>query len=298
MKKIVFGRRPKVYLPEITAYVDYINNNLKGWVSYDSKDIDDYNPNDFDAVWRFMGFDMTGKGQQVIHEYNSLSTGQYALLKNNIKKFCNSKPDARVFLNRAVRSHFSFHDGVPEARRDMGVDNRFFTAESVKKKYDFVYAGSLSGRGDTVFRGLSHFKDNLKEASIIVIGNVPDEIHEAFSRTSNITFTGQVPYQDIPKLAKSAEYGINFMPDIYPLNAQTATKVLEYCALGLKIVTSDYKWSRKFERRRHAKFFFLDNDFKNFNLKNIQNFDFVTPNVRDLEWNSLIKTSGVFDLLK
>lgn len=297
MSTVVFGRRPKVYLPEITAYIDYINNHVDGWTGYDSHDIKDYSPNDFDVVWRFMGMDRSGQGRKIIHEYNSLSTGSFASFKNKMKKACNQRPDGRVFLNRAVKSHFSFNDGVPERMRDMGIDKHFFDLSDVKKEYDFVYSGSLTDRGRVVTDGLHFFKDQLKEYSLLVIGDVPDAIYDYFKDTKNITFTGRVPYRDVPNVAKKAIYGLNLMPDIYPLNAQTATKVIEYCALGLKVVTSDYKWSRKFCRTRQANFFFLKNDFENLTPKNLESFEFKTPSVDDLEWSSLIKSSKIFDLL-
>lgn len=299
MKKIIFVRRPNVYLPEISAYIDYFNNVLDGWQAYDSIDIEEgYEVRDYDVVWRFMGLDLSGKGNAIVHEYNSLSTGSFAYLKNNVKRFCNAKPNARVFLNRAVRKHFSFDDDVAYAMRDMGIDRQFFVSGSKRKhEYDFVYAGSLTDRGDVVMQALQHFKTRLANARLLVIGEVPDLIQAEFGHLDNVIFTGRVPYSDVPKLASQSRYGLNLMPDIYPLNVQTATKVIEYCALGLKVVSTDYKWARRFERIRNARFFFLENDLSNFTMENIENFEFLTPPVRDLEWRSLIRSSGVFTLL-
>ncbi len=299
MKKIVFGRRPQVYLPEISAYINYINTNLDGWSGYDSQEIDDYNPLDFDVVWRFMGFDVRRKGHKVIHEYNSLSTGLFAYSKNSIKKLVNVRPAARVFLNRAVRSQFSFKDDVPYVLRDMGIDKSFFlNASEAKKEYDFVYAGSLKDRGRVIVNALEQFKSHCRDAKLLVIGNVPDTIYNHFGGLQNITFTGRVPYSEVPTLACKACYGLNLMPDIYPLNSQTATKVIEYCALGLPVVSSDYKWVRRFESSRQGRFFFLNKDLSNLNVRDIQKFEFCVPNVKDLEWNNLIQASGIFNLLK
>jgi len=246
MKTIAFGRRAKTYLPEITAYIDYINNNVEGWSGYDSQEIEGYDPLDFDVVWRFMGFDVAGKGNLVVHEYNSLSTGLLASPKNHVKKILNVKPAARVFLNRVVRSQFSFGDGIPYAM--------------------FVYAGSLKDRGAIIPKALEHFKTNCPNASLLVVGKVPDYINQHFGGAENITFTGRVSYSDVPALAKKARFGLNLMPDIYPFNSQTATKVLEYCALGLPVVSSDYKWVRRFEAKRLGRFFFLNKDFSNLTL--------------------------------
>lgn len=299
MKTIVFDRKPHVYLPEITAYIDFINNNLDGWQGYDSKYLGHYNPNDFDVMWRFMGFDRTGEGRTVIHEYNSLSTGMLPGLKNQIKKMVNVKPAARIFLNDIVKSHFGFKDNIPNTVRDMGINKQFFiNAESQDKEYDFVYSGSLTDRGSIIFKALEHFTSDLNDASLLVIGNVPDDIHKEFGTKNNITFTGRLAYADVPAAACKARYGLNLMPDIFPLNTQTATKVIEYCALGLPIVTSDYGWVRHFEQTRQGAFYFLKDDFSNFTLRDIEPFVFDVPAVDDLEWDSLIRNSGVFDLLE
>ncbi len=300
MKKIVFGRRPKVYLPEISAYINYVNKNVDDWTGYDSLEMDNYDPMDFDVVWRFMGFDVAGKGRNIVHEYNSLSTGMFAHFKNDVKRFCNKKPMARVFLSRAVKSHFPFTDNVPHIMRDMGIDKEFFTSNNApaNPEYDFVYAGSIKDRGQVVLNILEHFKTNLQGVKLLVIGGVSNEVRDAYGQSSsNITFTGRVPYTDVPELARRARLGLNLMPDVYPLNAQTATKVIEYCALNLGVVSSNYKWARRFERKRHARFFFLENDFSNLTMKNIEKFDFMTPNVDDLEWDTLIRSSKVFDIL-
>ena len=300
MKRIVFGRRQKVYLPEIPAYIKYINNHVEGWQAFDSQEFEDYNPRDFDVVWRFMGFDLKGGENAVIHEYNSLSTGMMARPKNLVKKLFNAQPAARVFLNRAVRSQFHFEDDVPYAMRDMGIDQIFFDHAAVAqtdKEYDFVYAGSLTDRGAVVGQALEYFRSSFKDASLLVIGDVPGDVYEHFSDCSRMTFTGRIPYEHVAKMASKARYGLNLMPDIYPLNTQTATKVIEYCALGLPIVTSDYKWSRRFEKDRGGRFFFLKPDFSNLTMTEIEAFDFHTPSVQHLEWNRLIRNSGVFDLV-
>ena len=299
MKTIVFARRSQVYLPEITAYIDFINNNLEGWRGYDSKDLSNFNSNDFDVIWRFMGFDKSVNGRIVIHEYNSLSTGSFPGAKNRIKKIINAKPSARIFLNDIVKSHFNFKDNIPNTIRDMGIHKSFYGMSSTaNKEYDFVYSGSLTDRGSVIFKVLEHFRSRLKDVSLLVIGNVPDDIHERFGTFDNITFTGRLPYSDVPAVACKARYGLNLMPDIFPLNTQTATKVIEYCALGLPVVSSDYGWVRTFEKERQGRFFFLNDDFSNFTMQHIAPFNFNTPDVDDLEWNNLIRSSGVFDLLK
>lgn len=296
MTKIAFERRPNVYLPELTAYKRYVEKNMPGFSAFDSADVDGYDPMDFDIVWRFMGLDTKGTGRRVIHEYNSLSTGNFARFKNAVKQTLNARPYARVFLNETVRKGFFFPDSVPFRCRDMGIDLSFFQKREAAPEYDFIYAGSLN-RGDSILSVLEHFKTTLKTASLLVVGNVSGEIHERYGAAKNIVFTGRVPHAEVSALMAKARYGLNLMPDRYPFNLQTATKVLEYCAAGLPVVSTDYRWIREFERNRKAKFFLLDGNLENLTLENLKNFPFQIPNVDDCEWGRVIEQSRVFDLL-
>ncbi len=296
--KILFERRPGVYLPEIAAYRAYCARNLPEVQTAETgEERQVHDPEAFDVVWRFMGMDRAGTGRRVIHEYNSLSTGRWARVKNSLKKGLNSRPTARIFLNDQVREGFSFSDNVPFRCRDMGVDQAFFAkAEGGKPEYDFVYAGSLD-RGAIIRRVLAHFRDCPKTGRLLVIGSVPDDLYKAFKDVKSIIFAGRIPYVHVPHLMSQARYGLNLMPDCYPLNLQTATKVLEYCAVGLSVVTTDYRWVRAFERTRGASFFYLMSDVSNLTLANLENHAFHTPSVEDLEWDKIIGKSGVFDLL-
>lgn len=297
MTTILFERNLNVYLPELAAYKDYIKKNLPDLQAFDSSDLQDYDPKDFDVIWRFMGTDRKGEGRRIIHEYNSLSTPPFASFKNKIKKLVNVRPYARIFLNHAVQKGFFFKDSVPFLYRDMGINHSFLNPELKKAEYDFVYAGSLD-RGKIVFSILNHFLRKLTKTTLLIIGSVPDEIYARYKNAQNIIFTGRVPYEQMPSLMGKARYGLNLMPDRYPFNVQTATKVLEYCAMGLPIVSSSYRWIRDFEKERDAKFFYLSSNLDNFNLRNIESFAFQTPCVSDYEWEKVITQSNVFSLLK
>ena len=298
MKTIVFERKPNVYLPEIIAYINYIENNISEFSAFDSEQIDDYNPTDFDIVWRFMGLDIRGTGRTVVHEYNSLSTGNFSSIKNKIKQTINIKPDARIFLNETVKKGFSFIDDIPFKYRDMGVDSIFFQHRKKNEpEYDFVYAGSLD-RGKIIFSVLNHFRTTLKTSTLLIIGDVPDDLLKEYKNTYNIIFTGRVPYEEVAVLISKARYGLNLMPDKYPFNLQTATKVLEYCASGLPIISTDYSWIRQFERKKNGKFFFLNYNLENFTIENLEKHSFQTPKVDDYKWETVINNSKIFDLLR
>jgi len=303
MKSIVFERRKGVYLPEIKAYIDYINNHMEGFEAFDSSEIIHYDANNYDVIWKFLGFDCflnpsIKENALVVHEYNSLSTGRFARTKNSIKRLINRKPDMRVFLNRSVKRGFPFTDNKPAFLRDMGVGANFFIKRIKEPEYDFVYAGSMVDREDIIKQALDHFKHTLTEASLLMVGNIPESVQRQYKECDNITFTGRINHSDIPHIVQKARFGLNLMPDIYPLNAQTATKIIEYCALGLPIVSTNYKWVKRFCLKRDANIFLLNNDFSNFTMKDINSFHFKTPDVSDLEWNKLIESSKIFGAIQ
>ncbi|MAF97999.1 MAG: hypothetical protein CMH26_05115 [Micavibrio sp.] len=295
MKTILFEGPSHTYLPEIPAYMRYLETAHPDFKAYNSLDLDDYHPKEFDVIWRFMGLDASGEGRYVVHEYNSLSAGRWPVVKNSVKMMLNKRPDQRVFLNKIVRKGFPFRDDVPYQYRDMGIAAQFFEAP-LKPEYDFVYAGSVH-RGPEVIAILDYFAQSARDATVLIIGDASEEARERFKDAKNITFTGRIPYEKVASYVARGRYGLNLVPDQYPYNVQTATKVLEYCALGMPIVSMKYRWIEGFANRRNGKFFWLEPDFSNLTLNALENYEFSTPNVEDRRWRELIDKSGVFECL-
>ncbi len=298
MTKLLFVRQPHVYLPEITAYKSYLSSHYPSVEAFESTDFQDgYDLAEFDIAWHFMGRDMKGAGRYVIHEYNSLSTKPFAQVKNQIKRIFNAKPDRRVFLNNTVRNKFGFNDAIPYSLRDMGVDDAFFQENITDTpEYDFIYAGGLN-RGAVIERFLEHFSKNMQSATLILVGDASDCLRAKFKGFDNITFKGRVSYKEVPKLMANARYGLNIMPDEYPFNIQTATKVLEYMAVGLPVVTTNYQWINEFEAQHKGRFFKLSPDMSNLSLDSLSEFEFVTPDIKELSWGNVIEKSNVFSFL-
>jgi hypothetical protein len=295
MKTILFEGPARTYLPEIPAYIRFLAQNYPGVRAYNASEIRDYHPMEFDIVWRFMGLDIMGRGRYIVHEYNSLSTGRTAYIKNLAKRLLNSVPDRRIYLNKIVKTGFIFNDAIPYGFRDMGIASRFFEVRA-RPEYDFVYAGSIH-RGPEVLKILDHFARHLKDATILVVGAASPDVIEYYKHASNIIFAGRVHYTEVPELMAKGRYGLNLVPDEYPYNVQTATKVLEYCALNLPIVSMKYRWIENFAQQRGGNFFWLDSDFSNLSLENVAKFDFKTPDVEHRRWRHVIEQSGVFDFL-
>ncbi len=243
-----------------------------------------------------MGMDISGKGNFIVHEYNSFSAGPFPKLRNQIKKRLNQRPDRRVFLNKIVLQGFGFNDGVPYGLRDMGIAAQFFD-QPLTPEYDFVYAGSMH-RGDEVMCMLDHFAGHMPDSTILLIGTVHEEEKKRYGAYPNIIFAGRVAYEEVPKYMAKGRYALNLVPDQYPFNVQTATKVLEYCAMGLPIVSMKYRWVEQFAKRRGAKIFWLSSDFSNLKRESVERFSFKTPDVHDRRWKTIIERSRIFDFLQ
>jgi len=285
-------------LPEIDAYVKYFNK-LEGFEAYDSQLLDEnYSIDDFDVIWEFKGFGgVRDVNKVIVHDYASLSTGSFPKVKNNLKKWLNPKPNLRVFLNQAVRQGFNFNDDIEFCYRDMGIDERFLSVKSEEKEYDFVYVGSIcKGRG--MDRFLAEFTRK-PQGKLCLIGNVEDDIYNEYKHNKDLVFTGSVPYGEVPIIASKAVYGINYIPDKYPFNIQTSTKLLEYLALGLKVITTDYQWVRDFEKRHGCSFYKLNLKQDGFNRDYIESYDYKSNfAVENHLWDAVLENSGLKEKIR
>ena len=296
--KILFVRTGKAFLPEIDAYVKYFNK-LEGFEAYDSQLLDEnYSIDDFDVIWEIKGFGgVKDASKIVVHDYASLSTGSFPRIKNNLKKWLNPKPNLRVFLNQAVKEGFKFDDNVGYCFRDMGIDESFLNVKSTSKEYDFVYVGSVcKGRGMDKF--LEEFTKR-PQGKLCLIGNVEDEIYNKYKHNKDLVFTGSVPYGEVPIIASKAVYGINYIPDKYPFNIQTSTKLLEYLALGLKVITTDYQWVRDFEKLHGCSFYKLNLKQDGFNRDYIKSYDYKSNfAVENHLWDVVLENSGLKEQIR
>lgn len=274
----------KAYTPEAYAYSKYLSNHGFN-VNLTAEKVC---RSEYDIGIRFLGFYPFWKSNKKnrckfeIHEYHSLSTPPYQRFKDLVKSTLNSRPDARIFLNNNVKNALHFLPATPYIFRGMGVDSEFFTSSTESKEYHLVYSGSINGRPGLVEEIIK--LSNLG-FTILIIGSVSKEFVSLVSPHTNITLTGRVERDKLPKLYKKCIAGLNFTPDIYPFNIQDSTKTLEYCAAGIGVVSNRYKWINDFAASRKAKFLWLDQIS---NLTQLEEFEFFTPDISDLEWTHLL----------
>lgn len=255
---IHFVHTGDAYLPELQAYAAFVQ--AAGHQAQLHRQIQTI-PADAAVLWWLCGQVSPQLTQRYpsafhIHEYASASVPPLAWLKDRVKRWRQAVPQYRVYQNAWVRQRMGFGDAVPWELRDMGVSADFFDtpATPTEPEFDFVYLGEM--------RRLRHFLpvfDALADTGrrVLLVGQMPDELWPRLRRHANIETSGRVPHAQVPALLRRARHGLNLVPDQLPYTEQTSTKLLEYCAAGLRVVSTDYPWVRAFERQHGARFAYL-----------------------------------------
>jgi glycosyltransferase involved in cell wall biosynthesis len=295
---IAFVHNNKAFLPGMYAYTRFFS-------AYEIQ-CEVVNKNELGLVhrnveWWMMGSDLSKPKEGIlkIHEYCFSSLPPWRDFKNKWKSFCHTQPDFRLFLNEYVRKSLNFHDRIPFGYRDIGIPDRWLhETGNVEKEYDFIYTGDVSPIRQPE-RLLNCFSTGtLKDRSLLVISKNYQQLQAAYQGYRNIVFMGPIPYHDMESYIQKARFGINFMVDMEPFNQQSSTRMLEYAALGLAVVTTRYAWTENFQQHFGGDYFFLEPDLSNFTWENVNKFPYTKPDLSQWTWDKQIRGSGVLEFLQ
>jgi glycosyltransferase involved in cell wall biosynthesis len=246
--KIIFVHEGKAAYPEVAAYrrflaADYETrevhpDELAGW-----PDLAD------SIVWMIMGFyPRRPRAAVVIHDYRSLSVGRARGLKDRVKRHGNARPDLRIFQNEALAGEMGFGPEVPSLLIPMGVPESVLEhrgGEPEEAAVDFCYVGAMSRERRThlMFDSfLARFGD---DRSFHAYGAPDAFIRRRYENHANIVFPGRRPQEEVFSALSRARVAVNFFPTHLPHALQTPTKLLEYAALGLRILGNEQRQSRQ-----------------------------------------------------
>jgi glycosyltransferase involved in cell wall biosynthesis len=295
---IHFVRGGPAYLPELDAYVDFITSHGHQALAHDTGATVPANAH---VVWWMCGRVSAAETRRLknafhIHEYASTSAPPKAWLKDFIKHWTQPKPDYRLFQNGWVRERMGFDDGVPYALRDMGVAQAFFDDDAPTRippnEFDLVYLGEMNRLLPFV-----PLLQSIHDAgrTLLLVGDVPDALRTQLP--ASVTCTGRVPHAEVPHHLRRARFGLNLVSNIEPYNQQTSTKLLEYCAVGLPVVSNDYAWVRYFAAHYQGNFHVLRDEPSSWQYsfgEALEAYPYVVPDVRELAWPKLLSKLAIW----
>jgi glycosyltransferase involved in cell wall biosynthesis len=295
--RIAFIHARSSFLPEMEAYQRFFKKRNIETISADFADAKNVKA---DVMWWVMGLSRVRKpGTVTIHEYTSASAPPLAPVKNLLKRTFNSKPDFRLFLNDYVKQTLRFNDQVPFGYRDMGIDVSLFYPQPARHKdFDFIYVGNVhyTRRLNEL---LNHFSSGpMKDRSLLILSRNYQHLQHQYARYENIFFKGPVAAGEVCNYINAARFAINYIPDISPYNRQTSTKLLEYAACRVPIISTSYQWINDFQRNYGGQYFFLEKDLSNLQWEAVNGFDYSFPELSAWEWEKQIEGSGVIDFLE
>jgi len=250
-KRILLVHQDKANLPELAAYQDHFSARGYDCEATTADRLDPHRPLPGTILWLFMGlYRQPYRADFVIHDYRSLSTGRWPRAKDRLKRMLNARPDLRVFLNAGVRDAMGFRDRVPALLLDMGIPQRLLDYRTPQPAaFDFVYVGDISRERASELmmeRFLERYGDR---RSLLLIGPCEPQIRARFEARSNLHFSGRLPQEQVFAQVQRADIALCFIPDRYPYRLQTPTKLLEYAALGKRILANDLASTRETARR-------------------------------------------------
>lgn len=294
-----FVRNGPSYLPELEAYQAFIQQRGHEAQIHDTSHTV---PTDARVVWWICGrvphlAQRRLKHAFHIHEYSSSSVPPHAWLKDQVKHLIQPTPDYRVFQNPWVRERMGFSSRVPSCLRDMGLSPAFFDASSdtVQPEFDLVYLGEM-----TRLQPFLPVLQSIHQAgrSLLLVGDVPEHIQQQLP--PSVVFTGRVAHAQVPLQLRRARYGLNLVSNFTPYNQQTSTKLLEYCAVGLPVVSNDYPWVRYFAARHNGNFHLLSDKpstwLPSFG-EALEAYPYQVPNLHDMAWPNLLRKLPLWKII-
>ena len=298
--KIYFIHEGKAAYPEIAAYKAF----LEPW--FDSEEVtqgEAAGRADLaeSICWYIMGFYPSRlPARLVIHDYRSLSTGIMRQAKDRLKWLVNARPDIRIFQNKVVQNALGFSDSKEAIILPMGVPDFItqYRAESHELIADYCYIGAMSAERRSHLMIDSFIRRYGSKKTFILYGPGQDAFAKRYENFPNIEFKGSVPQAELFDRLTRVGACVCYFPNHYPHLLQTPTKMLEYAALGLRIIANEQAQSVATSRQYEIQclwgpaYDIFANAPASFDWDDNRQLD-----VHPMLWSSVIKRSGILDAI-
>lgn len=290
--KVLLIDTERANLPELVIYKKELEKNGYLVDVLKEKEVNQKNLEKYNIIWNFMGIDkkIYNENQFIIHDYRSASSRLFPKIRDLLKKKINIKPNLRIFLNDSLREYYSFKDNIPSLTLDMGIDlEKFKPDNEFEKYYKFCYLGDVNSKRK-IDKFLKWFlKSEFKSEKLLLIGPYEEKIYIKYKKYENIIFLGKIPYELVPKYLKKSEYALNLIPNEFPFNIQTSTKLLEYISLNLKIISTKNEYSLKIMKKHKNLSFYIFENYEDITKKTLENFEFKNINMISYSWENILK---------
>lgn len=241
VQKLYFVHEGKAAYPELDAYKKFL---AQSFAREDVTQEQAASRSDIahSVCWHMMGFyPRRLPARLVIHDYRSLSVGRLRQLKDLMKRLFNAKPDIRIFQNTTVQKALGFNDKVPTILLPMGVPDFIAQHRATVKavpEVDYCYIGAMSAERRSHVMIDSFLKRFGSSKTLVLYGNPEPYLIERYRGHGNVQFAGNIPQAQLFDKLTRAGACVCYFPNHYPHLLQTPTKMLEYAALGLKIIAN------------------------------------------------------------
>lgn len=246
--KIVFVHEGKAAYPEIAAYRSFFAKSFQTTEAAPSQ-INDLPDLETTALWYMMGFypKHPVRAACVVHDYRSLSIGTMRGVKDKVKRYLNARPDIRIFQNAAMRDAMGFHDGVATLLLPMGVPSSILSCRAAAPQPpdgDFCYIGVMSMERKSFLMFDSFLRRFGAHKTFHAYGDPEPAIYNKYKAFPQIVFHGKKNQDEVFEALRRKRVAVNYFPTHAPHALQTPTKLLEYGALGLRLLCNEHPQSR------------------------------------------------------
>ena len=146
-----------------------------------------------------------------------------------------------MYHDAATLDIMKFSDGVAQELLLLGVPETILQYKEQPNQFDhdFCYIGAISDERNSS-EMIQNFLSSYGESkSLVLIGNVEDNIKENFKDVPNVFFKGELPQKDVFAIVKRSKYAVSYVPACKPYDYHVPAKLLEYATMGKKIISNN-----------------------------------------------------------